>query len=77
MQTWHTTGSLARQLGVSREQILADIARLGIIPIRDAIGRRLLTGSHVARITKLHAQRRRRQGGQALVSPRKIDPGAS
>lgn len=58
-----TTGTLAKQLGVSREQILADLELLHINPERDSIGRRLLNKAQVRWVELLHkdrAQRRRK-----------------
>lgn len=79
-KTSTTTGTLARMLGISREQILADLELLQIEPPRDSIGRRLLTAAHVKRIVQLHERRQRRrvQGGSGILArPAKIAPGAS
>ncbi|HEX9533817.1 MAG TPA: HTH domain-containing protein [bacterium] len=54
---WITTGTLARELGVSRETIWADLERLAIDPVRDSIGRRLLSPAEAERIRKFHARR--------------------
>ena len=52
-----TTGDLAHYLGVSREWILELIARLGIEPIRDSSGRRLLTRLQVRRVIESRRDR--------------------
>lgn len=72
-----TTGTLAKQLGVSREQILADLELLGIEPVRDSIGRRLLSQNEARRVTTLHEQRARRRGIQLLPPVHKSPPAGS
>lgn len=79
-KTSTTTGTLAKMLGISREQILADLELLGIDPARDSIGRRLLTAAQVKRVVQLHERRQRRrvQGGSGILAPpAKVAPGAS
>lgn len=75
-----TTGTLAKQLGVSREQILADLELLHLEPVRDSIGRRLLSVDQARRVSRLHearARRRTRGGIQLLPPPRKSPPEGS
>ena len=63
-----TTGAVARKLGISREAILIDIYRLGIKPLRDSTGRRLLTEQDAEQIAALHKQRRRRHEASVGIS---------
>lgn len=56
-----TTGTLARRFGKSREGVLYDLRRAGIIPMRDSSGRRLLTEHDVERLEALQKRPRRLQ----------------
>jgi len=71
-----TTGTLAKQLGVSREQILADLELLAIEPARDSIGRRLLTPQQARRVSALHEQRARRRGMLLPPAHKSSPPGS-
>jgi DNA-binding transcriptional MerR regulator len=45
-----TTGTLARELGLSRERILQILKEMGLEPIRDSNGHRLLDKETVERL---------------------------
>lgn len=57
----YTTGEIARQLGISREQLVKDLVALGLEPARTPSGRRLLTEKDVRALEQLREERRRRQ----------------
>ena len=47
-----TTGTVARQLGLSRERVLQLLAQAGITAERDSTGRRLLSPQDIERLLR-------------------------